>query len=42
MQNKHTNRTDKLKKKIETTSFCKIITIIIIKKICYDTMNLQA
>lgn len=42
MQNKQTNRTNKMKKKIETTSFCKIITIIIIKKICYDTMNLQA
>lgn len=40
MQNKQTNRTDKLKKKIKTTSFCKIITII--KKICYDTTNLQA
>lgn len=40
IQNKQTNRTDKLKKKIKTTSFCKIITII--KKICYDTTNLQA
>lgn len=32
MQNKQTNRTNKLKKKIETTSFCKIITIIKKKK----------